>query len=90
MDRSYKYAFGSMVKGEQQFSWKIGRALTTTAGTSVENFFSIPQGADLNAPVESRDEPGTILGTNITDDFQGPLSELQRLSAGCNMPSPQR
>ncbi len=67
-ERSYKYAYGSMLKAEQQLSWSLGRSRFTTGGT-VEHFFSIPQGADLNAPVTSRDAPGTILDTNIVDDF---------------------
>ena len=69
MQKSFKYAYGSMVKGEQQFSWKPASNSTLTAGTTLERFFAIPQGADTNAPVESRSKPGTILGTNITDDF---------------------
>jgi outer membrane receptor for ferrienterochelin and colicin len=69
MDRSYKYAYGSMIKAEQQFSWKIGDKLTATVGGAAEHYFAIPQGADLNAPIRSHDEPGTILGTNIRDDF---------------------
>ena len=69
MQKSFKYAYGSMLKGEQQFSWKPASNSTMTAGATFERFFAIPQGADLNAPVESRNEPGTILGTNIPDDF---------------------
>lgn len=69
MDKSYKYAYGSMLKVEQQLTWKTGSRFTTTAGAEAERFFSIPQGADLNAPVASHDEPGTILGTDITDEF---------------------
>lgn len=68
-DKSYKYAFGSMVKGESQLTWKPMPAMTTTAGVSVERFNAIPQGADLNAPVQSHNQPGTILGTDIVDDF---------------------
>jgi outer membrane receptor for ferrienterochelin and colicin len=69
MDKSYKYAFGSMIKVEQQVSWKSGEKLTTTVGAAAEHYYAVPQGADLNAPVESRDAPGTILGTTIRDDF---------------------
>lgn len=67
--RSYKYAFGRMVKGEQQLSWKPRPSTTVTVGGTVERFFAIPQTADLNAPVESQDAPSTLLGTNIPDDF---------------------
>jgi outer membrane receptor for ferrienterochelin and colicin len=69
MIRSYKFAFGSMWKVDQQMVWKVTPALALTGGGTVERFFSIPQGADLNAPVTSRDTPGTILGTNIPDLF---------------------
>jgi len=69
LDKSYKYAYGSSTTAEQQFSWKASSTIALTVGGTFQHFFSIPQGADLNAPVESRDEPGTILGTNITDDF---------------------
>ena len=69
MDRSYKYAYGSMTKVEQQVSWKPMPRLTMTAGGTLEHFFAIPQTADLNAPVRSQDAPGTILGTDIVDPF---------------------
>ena len=69
MRKSFKYAYGSMVKGEQQFSWKPASNSTMTVGATLERFLAIPQGAGTNAPVESRSKPGTILGTNITDDF---------------------
>jgi outer membrane cobalamin receptor len=67
MEKSYKYAYGSMTKVEQQLSWKPAPAITMTTGGTFEHFFAIPQGADLNAPVQSRDLPGTILDTNIPD-----------------------
>jgi outer membrane receptor for ferrienterochelin and colicin len=69
MKRSYKYAFGSMAKVEQQLSWKPWARGTLTTGATFERFHAIPQGADLNAPIESQSQPGTILDTNITDDF---------------------
>jgi outer membrane cobalamin receptor len=69
MKKSYKYAFGSLVKIEEQLLWKPTPALTVTTGAAVERFFAIPQGADLNAPVTSRQQPGTILDTNIPDQF---------------------
>ena len=69
LEKSYKYAYGSMAKAEQQFSWKPAPASTMTTGATFERFFAIPQGADLNAPVQSQDAPGTILDTNIPDDF---------------------
>jgi outer membrane cobalamin receptor len=69
MKKSYKYAYGSLLKAEQQLSWRPAPALNITAGGTVERFFAIPQGADLNEPVQSRQQPGTILDTNITDEF---------------------
>jgi outer membrane cobalamin receptor len=69
MKKSYKYAFGSMVKAEEQIVWKPASALTLTTGGTVERFFAIPQGADLNEPITSRDTPGTILDTDIPDHF---------------------
>lgn len=67
--KSFKYAYGSMIKGEQQVSWSLTRKTTVTAGVTYEHFFSIPQGADLNEPVTSHDTPGTILDTDIVDEF---------------------
>jgi outer membrane cobalamin receptor len=69
MNRSYKYAYGSMFKAEEQVSWKPIRHTEVTTGGTVERFFSIPQTADLNTPVKSHNEPGTILGTDIVDEF---------------------
>jgi outer membrane receptor protein involved in Fe transport len=68
-EKSFKYAYGSVARVEQQLSWKPTPALTITTGAAFEHFFSIPQGADLNAPIQSQDAPGTILDTNIPDDF---------------------
>lgn len=69
LKRSYKYAYGSLARIEQQMSWRTRTATTVTAGGAVERFFAMPQGADLNAPVTSRSRPGTILDTTIVDDF---------------------
>jgi outer membrane cobalamin receptor len=69
MERSYKYAYGSRLSGEQQVSWKQNARMTVTAGGVFDRLFSIPQTADLNAPIKSRDQPGTILGTTIADPF---------------------
>jgi len=69
LKKSFKYAFGSMAKAEEQLSWKPRPSMTLTTGGTFEHFYSIPQGADLNAPIGSRNEPGTILDTNITDQF---------------------
>lgn len=69
MRRSYKYAYGSMMAVDQEVSWKPTSALAVAVGGTVQRFFAIPQTADLNAPVQSQNSPGTILGTNIVDDF---------------------
>jgi iron complex outermembrane receptor protein len=69
MRRSYKYAYGSMLQIDQEISWKPASAVTLAAGGTFQRFSAIPQTADLNAPIESHDAPGTILGTNIVDPF---------------------
>jgi outer membrane cobalamin receptor len=69
LKKSYKYAFGAMVKADEQLTWKPRRAVTVSVGATHERFFAIPQGADLNLPVTSRDRPGTILDTDIVDEF---------------------
>jgi outer membrane cobalamin receptor len=69
MEKSFKYAYGRMTKAEQQLSWRPSPSVAITAGGTFEHFFSIPQGADLNAAVQSQDRPGTILNTNIPDQF---------------------
>jgi outer membrane receptor protein involved in Fe transport len=58
-----------MAKVEEQLGWKPSRRLAVTTGGTFENFFAIPQGADLNAPVRSHDQPGTILDTTIPEPF---------------------
>ena len=69
MTKSFKYAYGSMLKFDEQLVWKPAAATTLVAGATFERFFAIPQGADLSAPITSHDVPGNILGTNIPDDF---------------------
>jgi outer membrane cobalamin receptor len=69
MKKGFKYAYGSMAKAEEQLSWKLTPSITMTTGGTLERFFAIPKGADLNAPIQSHDQPGTILDTNIPDDF---------------------
>jgi outer membrane receptor protein involved in Fe transport len=69
MRRSYKYAYGSMLQIDQQISWKPTSAVTLATGGTFQRFSAIPQTADLNAPITSSDVPGTILGTNIVDEF---------------------
>jgi len=66
-ERSYKYAYGSILDLDEQLTWKPAQRATITAGGTFEHFYSIPQGADLNAPLASTERPGTILGTTIPD-----------------------
>jgi outer membrane cobalamin receptor len=68
LQRSYKYAYGSMLRAEHQATWKAGPALRLTAGGAYERLFSVPQSADLVAPVTNRSQPGTLLGSNIQDE----------------------
>jgi outer membrane cobalamin receptor len=67
MRRSFKYAYGSSVRVEEQISRDLGSDIKFTAGGVYEHFRAIPQGADVNAPVQSNDRPQTILGTTIID-----------------------
>jgi outer membrane cobalamin receptor len=69
LHRSFKYAYGSSVKGEQQLSWSRWARTVFSAGAVFESFFAIPQVADLNEPIRSRHVPGTILDTTIIDEF---------------------
>jgi outer membrane receptor for ferrienterochelin and colicin len=70
MTRSYKYAHGSMLKAEEQLSWKPTPGLTLTTGATAERFFAIPQTADLDSPITSRREAGGILlATDLPELF---------------------
>ncbi len=69
MERNYKYAYGSMAKGEEQVSWTLTPSVTMTTGATFERFYSVPQTAGLNEPLRSVHAPGTILGTTIIDDI---------------------
>jgi len=69
MQKSFKYAYGSMTKAEEQLSWQPMPSVLMTAGGTYERMFSIPQGADLNAAVTSQNAPGTILNTHVVDEF---------------------
>ena len=69
MQRSYKFAYGSMAKVEEQLAWKPAPSIEVTTGGTFERFYAIPQTADVNAPIRSHDEPGTLLGTNIPDEL---------------------
>jgi iron complex outermembrane receptor protein len=78
MQRSYKFAYGSMAKVEEQLAWKPAPSIEVTAGGTFERFHAIPQTADVNAPIASHDQPGTLLGTTIPDE----LVRLRYFNAG--------
>jgi outer membrane receptor protein involved in Fe transport len=65
MEPAYKYSFCSMVKAEEQLDYRASEKLTVTAGAGYENYYSIPQSGDLNAPIDPNNYiHGTYLGTN--------------------------
>ena len=41
MKKSFKYAYGSMAKAEEQLSWKPTPSITMTTGGTFERFFAI-------------------------------------------------
>ena len=88
-EKSYEDAYGSMSEVEQQLSWKPAAKVSMTAGGSFARYFAIPQGADTKAPVQSQDRPGTILDTNIPDDFNKIRYSNAPCVRRCNMPSRQ-
>lgn len=67
-ERSYKYAYGSLQKLDQQFQWRW-HDLRFATGQTYERFFAIPQTADLAAPIRSQATPGVNLGTTLVDQF---------------------
>lgn len=69
MTKSFKYAYGSSWNASEQLTWAPSASTTITAGAEFERLHAIPQTADLNQPIRSRTEPGTILGTSIVDEF---------------------
>jgi outer membrane receptor protein involved in Fe transport len=65
MEPAYKYSRCSMVKVEEQLDYKPTEKLNITAGAGFENYNSIPQSADLKAPVNTDDYiHGSYLGTD--------------------------
>jgi outer membrane receptor for ferrienterochelin and colicin len=78
MQRSYKYAYGSALRGEHQSTWKPASSLSLSAGGDVERLRSMPQSADLAGPIPDRRQPGIILGTTIPDE----LFDVRYVNAG--------
>lgn len=64
MERGYKYSTCTMIKGEQQADYQFSEKLSVTAGAGYENYYTIPQSADLTAPVNKKSNvEGVYLGT---------------------------
>ena len=64
MEPAYKYAHGSMMQGEEQVEWKIKTGTNMVGGVLYQSFFSLPESADLQEPVdESHSIEGTLLNT---------------------------
>lgn len=64
MEPVYKYSTCFMVKAEEQVDYKPSGKLNITAGAGYESYFSIPQSADLAAPVNKKSfVSGSYAGT---------------------------
>lgn len=64
MERAYKYGYGGFIRGEEQVEWKISEKSNLIGGAIFENFYSIPESADLQNPVKgSRAPEGVLLNT---------------------------
>lgn len=64
MEPAYKYAMSLSVKAEQQFDYAPSDKLNMTLGFNHERFNTIPQSADLIAPVNTQTNiEGTYMGT---------------------------
>jgi outer membrane receptor protein involved in Fe transport len=64
MEPGYKYSTTSMTKMEQQADYKFSEKLDISGGVGYENYESIPQSADLEAPVNTHfSVEGVYLGS---------------------------
>ncbi|HYG19664.1 MAG TPA: TonB-dependent receptor [Ohtaekwangia sp.] len=64
MERAYKYGYSSMVRVEEQAEWRLTPRSTLVVGAVFENFYSVPESTDLQAPVEdSRSVEGILMNT---------------------------
>jgi outer membrane receptor for ferrienterochelin and colicin len=52
MEGGYKYSYSNRIRGEQQLEWRANSKLNLIGGLSAENFFVMPEGADLQEPVK--------------------------------------
>jgi outer membrane receptor for ferrienterochelin and colicin len=51
MEHGYKYAFGSMIKLDEQISFPLARIINVMGGLTYELFNSIPKSVELAAPI---------------------------------------
>ncbi|MCS6832871.1 MAG: TonB-dependent receptor [Flammeovirgaceae bacterium] len=64
MKHGYKYAYGNMLKAEQQVIWDISEKINIVAGATHEAFSSIPKGFDLEKPMDKKTNlQGVISGS---------------------------
>jgi outer membrane receptor for ferrienterochelin and colicin len=72
MEPAYKYAYGSMIQAEEQIEWKPATNTNIVAGIVYQNFYSLPESADLHAPVDdSHSIEGILLNTPSLNRPQG-------------------
>jgi outer membrane receptor protein involved in Fe transport len=65
MEPAYKYSTCSMLKGEEQFDYNASEKFNLTAGAGFEKYSAIPQSADLEEPVNTKDYiHASYLGTD--------------------------
>ncbi len=72
LEYGYKYSFSTMLKVEQQFSWKPTNSFTLSAGGVYESYYSIPKTADHDDPIDT-DKPirGALQGTKTSFNPEG-------------------
>lgn len=65
MAPAYKYSTATMIKFDQQMDYKLSEQFNLSAGTGYEYYNTIPQSADLDAPVNTKDYlHASYLGTS--------------------------
>lgn len=64
IEAAYKYSTASMGKIEQQVDYRASDKFNLSAGIGYEQYHTVPQSADLDAPVDTKDHiHATYLGT---------------------------
>ncbi len=72
LEPGYKYSFGTMMKAEQQLSFKINDELSLIGGGLFESYYTIPKGTDLEKPIDvSKAVQGIIRGTVMANNPSG-------------------